>query len=193
MVNFIKSHKKLMFFLGAFVFFILFLIIVFLPKNPRNILPSQTISPAGFVGIKPGETTKSDVVNSLGKASTEVKIPGGTIDDFKSASVNRTHEITFDSKNIVQIAKQVITAQDKKSPIDIQNTYGQPQNVLYGPDFVNGVNLYVYPEKGAAMLANVRSNTLFEIWYFSPTTLENFIKNFGSGYSSDASSNKSSF
>lgn len=193
MIAFIKIHKRLVAVFVAFVIFIIFLAVIFAPRSNQNGSGSQLPSVLGFFGIKPGETKKSDVVAKLGQPVSETKRTNTTIDEFKSASLNRTHEIIFDTSNIVRISKQVITAGDRTTVSDIVKVYGESKNILYGDDSVNGVNLYVYPDKGIAMLANLNSNTLFEVWYFTPTTMDQFTANFAIGYSTDIQQVKPSF
>lgn len=193
MITFIRLHKRLVAVVVAFVIFLVFLAVIFAPRNNQNGSSSQTLSVLGFFGIKPGETKKSDVISKLGQPVSETKRTTTTIDEFKSASLNRTHEIIFDTSNIVRISKQVITAGDKTSVSDIVKIYGETKNVLYGDDSVNGVDLYVYPDKGIAILANLNSNTLFEVWYFAPTTMDQFTANFATGYSTDIQQVKPSF
>lgn len=93
-------------------------------------------------------------------------------------------------KKTARFFKEIITSSENKTPRDLINVYGDTQNILYGNDAINGIFLYVYPDKGIAYLGNKSSNTLFEIWYFEPTTMDTFITNWASGYSKQININQ---
>lgn len=182
MISFFNLHRKLF----LFIFALLFLVVsafILLSQKPAQLLTNREIQV--WNNFQPGKTTKKDVVNKLGDPETETKTDGGSLDAFSSESPVRLHQVLFDSQNVSQLFKKIITAGDTATPKDIIQIYGDASNILYGADSINGIYLYVYSDKGIAYLGNNQSNTLFEIWYFAPTSLDNFMKNLASGYSKE--------
>jgi len=133
--------------------------------------------------------------------------PGGNVIYFNSAGLGNTHNATYilahesghvlayGSPNLYQaylafppvdtvvFIREIITAKDKKTTEDITSQYGNAPYTLYGPASVNGFNLYVYLDKGIAYIGHVKEPILLEIWYFQPTTIEDFQVKWAKGYS----------
>ncbi len=188
MISFFNLHRKLFLFILALLFLVISMFI-FLRQKPTQ-LPILNREIQVWKNFQPGKTTKSEVVNQLGEPKTETKINGNILDSFSSESPVRLHQVIFDNQNVSQVFKKIMTANDKATPKDIIQIYGDTTNILYGIDAINGIYLYVYPDKGIAYVGNNQSNTLFEIWYFTPTSLDNFMKNWASDYSKDLKLNQ---
>ncbi len=190
MIGFIKKHKLLV------LVFIVILIVVFVLFNFKSIpgKPTPTLSPVQqslfWDNFKPGNTQKSDVISALGKSISEKKVNGQTVDDFKSNSPTRNHEVFFD-KNTSVFFRQIVAYGEKLTVSNLLLKYGTAPNILYGPDSSAGFYLFVYPDKGVAYLGNETSGTVLEIWYFKPiNTFQEFvneINNWIPGYSTTQS------
>lgn len=172
-----------------FLFFF-FLITVFvaafflLRQKPPE--PSTTIG-VSWGGLAPGVSTKSQVEEKLGKPTKESQEGSQTISEFSSLSPTRSHVGVFDKETQKALfLKQIVSYKENESVSvrGLVGLYGNKSTILYGPDFVNGFALFVYPEKGVAYLGNSESDTVLEIWYFVPTDIESFSKTWATEYSS---------
>jgi hypothetical protein len=59
-------------------------------------------------------------------------------------------------------------------------TLGKPTEVLPNSLSVYNFYLHVFPEQGIAFNANPTAGSIFEIWHFPQTSLENFKKDYKS-------------
>ena len=155
-----------------------------------NLLPSRT-SPetqnqevslqtgAGFNSLIPGQNTKSEALETLGNPLNNEE--SATL-DFESSNPNLFHQIITENEKITFI-KEVIAPSDGKTTLDINSLYGDARYVLYGPESIHGFNLYIYPNKGIAYIGHLKEPVLLEVWYFQPTTFENFKAKWATGYS----------
>lgn len=159
------------------------LIIIFTKKGvvPQPTpTPKPAFSPTPWNNLIPGKSTINEIEEVLGKPLSV----SGDIYEFKSSSVARNHQVKTEN-NIGVFYKEIVSVFDKKTSEEITKIYGDPRFVLYGPDAPNGTYLFIYPENGIAYLGNPSDKTLLEIWYFPPSTMEEFKKTWASGYSEE--------
>lgn len=174
-------------FIAALLFMSSVAFIVFNVYNSqRNRVPSVNngveVKPFRFQEIQPGETTKEDVVKKLGEP---VKSTGGTNLEtllYNSTSKTRDDNIVVEN-GIVVLIKEVVSYKDPKRVSDITNLYGLSTYSFFGPDSAGGNKLYVYPDKGIAYIGKPKLDALEEIWYFAPTSIENFKQKWAPNYS----------
>lgn len=132
-----------------------------------------------YKGVTPGESTKEDVIEKLGDP---LSITNEDLFIYKSNNPNIPNQVYFE-KNSVGLVKEIIAPEDKRSTEEITSKLGEAKYVLYGEDAGVGVYLYVYPEKGLAYLGHYQQTELFEIWYFQPTSFNNFKTKWAPEYS----------
>lgn len=180
MITFIKNHKKILFLIFAVIFFSLFMVFVF--RGSVSLGPQPTPQTDPWSTFEPGVTTKEQVISKLGNPLSETTQNGQVVSDFKSISPTRNNEVTF-SGNTSSFFKHIIAYGETLLIKDLTSKYGLTNIVLYGPDATAGFYLYVYPDKGIAYLGNPNSGDLLEVWYFAPTTLENFQNQWAKNYS----------
>lgn len=178
-IDFIRNHKRLVFIIFAFCFFGLFLILIF-GKGKAPVQISSGL--ASWNGLVPNKSTKDQVTAELGQSTFETRNGTTTVDNYKSTSPTREHQVTYNNQTAT-FFKQIVSINDKETITDLQAKYGQPDFKLYGPDSSNGYFLFVYLSKGVAYLGNPISDNLLEIWYFPPTDSSGFVKNYASNYS----------
>lgn len=146
--------------------------------------PSTTPTPiaqtASFKSIVPGISSESDLNKALGTPLKTTTQGGQTIDEYKSTSQYR-NTIAIIQNGKVYLIKEVVSATDTTKADYITNTYGVAPNVLYENSPNSTFNLYVYPANGIAYLGH-KDGTLQEIWYFQPTTIDNFKTLWASDY-----------
>lgn len=128
--------------------------------------------------IVPGESTKEDVIKQFGEpiSSTENSL------SYKSSSPARDNQITI-ADNHVDLVRQMITPADKITTKTLTQKYGISSDLLYGPDSPNGIYLFIYANKGVAYLGNPNTESVIEVWYYPPTTLEKFRSKYALEYS----------
>lgn len=145
---------------------------------PRDVSFSQ-------YNLKPNISTKEEVYKILGNPVSRQQQGDYTMESFANPnSVNRQHQVVLE-ENIVKVVKEIVAYNDSRSISDITNILGSAPTVLFGPDQESGVYLYVYETRGVAYLGNQLdgNNSLFEVWFFPPTTTETFISSWAREYS----------
>lgn len=147
-------------------------------ENKQNSEPLPQTG-ASYLKLLPGKSSKQDAIATLG---TPLNDPSSTTLEFKSSNPNLPDEVTTDGQTVLFI-KEIVTKEDQKTAEDIKKNFGEAPYVLYGSDSANGFNLYVYPEKGIAYIGHAKDPIVLEIWYFTPTTIGNFQKNWATNYS----------
>lgn len=156
------------------------LFLFFRPKKPTGIPSKEGVE---YNGLKPGISTRDDIINKLGSPLKEDRSEGQTTLEYASQSnPNFNNEFLLRSDTLV-FAKQIVTLDDNIKISDIEQKYGSYENVLYGPSSVNGYNLYIYPTKGVAYLGHQQAGMVREIWYFQSTDLKTFQSSFAQDYS----------
>lgn len=166
--------------ISGIVIAIIIVFFVFMKINESNIKPSPTPGAASWTGILPGKTTTNDATKILG---TPIASSGNVL-DFQSKSPTENNKITSENGKVVFI-RHVIAKGDNTSTTQITDLYGAAPIRLYGPDSNGGEDLYVYPDKGVAYLANQPKEYVFEIWYFEPMSVNDFIQKWAPNYSSN--------
>jgi len=183
MIAFIKNHKTITILLTILV--VLMIVNKFITQEKTQNTKSQNLTqptekPPSFKDVVPGKSTKEEVIAKLGNPVKEET--GKNLLEFKSTAPGKPHQILLEGDK-VSLIKETVTLEDKKTVNDIKKVYGEPKYVLYGPRYIAGFHLFVYPEKGIAYIGQEQSGVLLEVWYFYPTTLEEFIKKFAPDYS----------
>lgn len=172
----IKTRVLLILLLGVF------LVVAFLLLRARIAPTPPTASPsvgASYKTLVPGSSSRDDALTNLGKPLND---EASELLNFKSNNPNLPHQVTVPNDTVLFI-REIVTAKDKKTTEEITSQYGNAPYVFYGPASVNGFNLYVYPDKGVAYIGHVEEPIVLEIWYFQPTTIEDFQTRWAKGYS----------
>lgn len=184
-VEFIKKRKIIIIVFLVMAAWITNLILSRPAKEPRPAFgPGAT-----YKDLVPGKSLRSSVIEKMGSPISETAQGGRILLTFQSTSPNRSHETVLSDETLLFI-KEVVTLADNKKIADITTQYGEAPNILYGPPSVGGFNLYVYPDRGLAYLGNPTGDgALIEVWYFPPTTGEDFQKNWATQYSETYSPN----
>lgn len=163
------------------------------PKpTPTPSIPKKTINPQNLTPLQTttlGKTPEQELINNpnltnqsqtpTGLKIYEVKTPISAKDDL------------YIVKNGVVVFENHQTPQDPQIPgYAITSTYinvlGQPEEIIKG-SARNGpfLETYVYPQKGFAFAANPTTNEVYEVQTFTPTTLQDYKKEFGYNIETD--------
>ena len=182
MFNLKSKFWKILLVLLTFIL-IIFLIVanLFLPESSPETQKQEYLPPkgAGFNSLIPGQSTWPEAIETLGEPIND---KGSATLDFESNNPNLPHQVVTENEKITFI-REIVAPSDGKTTLDITNLYGNARYVLYGPESIHGFNLYIYPDKGIAYLGHLKEPVLLEIWYFQPTSFEEFRKKWATSYS----------
>lgn len=169
-LNPIRKYWLLVFL--AFLATVLLVIKLFFGAKPEA--PTTTTVPqATWKGVTPGRSTPADVYKTLGE-------PKSTADNNSRLFYLREgggppHEV-FLQENTVGLIKERSLAGNLA---DFKKRYGAPEGEFFGPNKGVGYKMYVWAKNGVAVNAHQLDGGIFEVWYFSPTTLQQFLSTWG--------------
>ena len=167
------------------------LIFIVYKINNKGVEPIQEIpisSPVSgvvnFDEIIPGKTSLERINELLGKPLSSTTSGDLNISDYKSTNKYRNHKV-YSKDGLAELVVEEIINRSKTTK-DIQKIYGIAPESLYSKSPTSAFKLYVYPTNGIAYLGH-QDGTILEIWYFVPTTIDDFISKWGSDYSKEPS------
>lgn len=181
--EFLKKRKWLIA-VGISILSILYIISVTQIPSNKKVAPSATPSTnkiASFKSLVPGTATENDVNNALGNPISTTFTDGDKVNEYKSTVENIPNSAYFSNDKMV-LFKETIGSNDNVTADTVMKTYGVSPNLLYTNIPNSSFNLYVYPSNGIAYVGH-EDGTLFEIWYFQPTTIDEVLKTWGKDYS----------
>jgi len=171
-MNFLKKYWLLIFL--AFLATVL-LIVKILLKTAQTLPVGEN----SWKGITPNISTKNELEKNLGQPINLEKKEEQTILYYPSENEDWPAEIYVSNKNNkVELIKNLNPFSNENYQYFI-NKFGPPNKELFGPHQGAGFSVFVFLDKGVAIVSNPESGIVLEVWYFSPTTLENFLKFFG--------------
>lgn len=147
--------------------------------KPEEILEPKGTAPS-WNEITPGKTKITEVEQRLGKPSSETRLGSKTLHTFPLEEGGPSHKVTTENE-VVKLVKEQYYGDEKLD--NFKQRYGDPQTELYGPYESMGFKVYVFTKNGIALIASTNDGTILEIWYFEPTSIEEFVKNWGSNLS----------
>lgn len=145
--------------------------------------PSTTIN---YKAITPGKTSLDEAESILGSPLKQTQNGDTILAEFASTNKYRNNFIYAQKGTVVLIKEMVIVGdpQEARKAKDITSVLGTAPFRLYRQEPQSFIDLYVYPSNGIAYLGG-EDGSLSQIWYFKPTTIEDFSYNWAQGYSSD--------
>lgn len=167
--NYLKSEWFLVT-LGGLSILLITLAILSFSKNKINNIPPGT---PWQNNIYAGQTTKKELESKLGKPIKTAE-EDKTIYFYPSTDQYRPNRVEF-SEDIVNVIKEQVIGDGKGGLNDYIQKYNQPETELFGPHgtFAPG---HFWGKKGILVFANKFDGTIVEIWYFAPTTLNDFLQ-----------------
>jgi len=130
-------------------------------------------------GIVPGKSTEQDVALALGGPERKRTLEPYMLYYYPSPYGGKfaPHEIYF-RDGIVQLII-IVTVEDDFEQL-VLDPYGMPEKVTWSSSSLLWMRLFVYASRGFAVTANSilppASSQVTERWYFEPTTVEQFLK-----------------
>lgn len=131
-----------------------------------------------WFGLVPGVSTQEEINRKFGNPLSSETTDSQTNLKYSSSNQYRPHTLVVENGKLELVKEQVI-GNERGSLQNYVDKYGKPEYEGYGPFAEASFKTYVFPESGLAIVASPNDGTIMEIWYFTPTTLENFRNNFG--------------
>ncbi len=153
------------------------------PKNTpsTSATPAPDTKTARFGSLVPGTSSQTDVNGVLGRPVSTKQQGTMTVSEFRSSNQYRFHEVIFQNGTAVLI-KQIINSNDNLDSSFVTNQFGSAPFKLYENLSNSSFSLYIYPQNGIAYLGHT-DGTLKEIWYFEPSSFEDFNSKWASDFS----------
>lgn len=187
-IEFIKN-KKITILTIISLSFLIFIVIKINNNKQNPIVQEIPISTpvnkiADFNEIIPGKTSLERINELLGKPLNSTISGELNVSSYKSTNQYRNHKVYSKEGLAELVVEEVING--SKTSNDIRKIYGIAPEMLYEKTLSSVFNLYIYPSNGIAYLGH-EDGGILEIWYFVPTTIDDFITKWGSDYSKEPS------
>lgn len=135
-------------------------------------------------GLKPGITSKQDVIKKLGEPIEKREIPYGSAYIYPSDFEVFPNVVIFDKE---EKAKTFLVSVPLDEPIkfsDLVEKYGQPEKEMYNSIAWN-TKTYIFAKRGLVVVANKEVDQVFQIQYLEPTTVEKYLEEWGPNLSEE--------
>ncbi len=205
-INALTYNNGLLLLLGIVIVLVVSVLIVALLSGMRR--NSTTSTPTNVPGgsstqhkISPTQktiiekTTKNEVEDLPGIIGKATLSDGATRYTFSSPLISRKNEVIVKDNQV--IFERILVPESSKDPgyvriSQYEKEYGKPQQTIRGSRFYgNLIRTYIYANKGFALIGNPITDEVFEIHTFNPTTVENYIQEFGEDIDKDAPAGES--
>lgn len=178
--------KYWLFALLAFVATILFAAKLFLPA-PQEVkpIPAPVPSAPSWNGITPGQTTTQKLPELIGTPEPKETVNDQTTYDVQRQGGGPPHEIITQDGTVGLVKDRVLSGNISL----FKQKYGAPEGEYWGEHQSVGFKTYVWPKNGIAAVAHAVDGSLYEVWYFQPTTLQAFLSTWGKGLTTEPQQN----
>lgn len=171
MVSFLKKYW--FFVLLGFIATILIVVNIFIPKESKK---DTTPTPVeSYKGITPGKTTTQELNGILGAPDPKQSDFSNNMLAYPREGGGPNHQVYADG-NTVEFFKQQALEGNLST---YTNKHGLYEGEFYGDYQESGFKTYVWATKGIAVVASINNGYLFEVWYFKPSTMEDFLSKWG--------------
>lgn len=186
MTNKLHLAKKILLILVVIIFTIfVFINLKFKNKTKTNITPTN-YPDVYYQNLKVGQSTEEEIAKELGLPVNERLIDGKKVLEYKSSNPNFNTELVVESGKL-DLVKKIIAPSDNESISNINQQYGNYQNILYGAQSGNGFHLYIIPDKGISYIGNQFLDEVLEIWYFPATNFNTFKQKYAAEFTDSMS------
>lgn len=120
-----------------------------------------------------GTTTTAELQQKLGQPQQVEQEEGKLTYLYPSTNKYRPHQVEIRQEKVAIIKEQIIGS-EKGKLADYLALYGQPETLVFGQhgSFAPG---HFWGESGLVVFGNKNDGTIIEIWYFKPTSLDDFL------------------
>lgn len=143
-------------------------------QPPALLLPSQKVII--------GKTTTTDIEKNY-RVKQKQSLSNNELKYSIDSNIEaRSDQIIFQN-NLAKFERIVVVGNSNSGNIKISTQilkYGPPEKILNGSNFYGyQMDTYIYPAKGFAFIANKNTDEIYEIQTFAPTSLDNYLSNYG--------------
>lgn len=142
---------------------------------PVSPTPTPTPSPTGWKTIVPGVSTQAELVQKLGPPKETTQTQEGTVYGYPSLNNQYWTNDILVTNGSVSFIRERIFKPAETSLSALTKKHQEPPIQLFGPDSNGGTDLFAYPPRGTAYLANSYQDTVYQVWHFSPMSLAEFL------------------
>ena len=176
LLAFIKKNKLVLLIILAVV---LYVITKFIPEEKvENKQETQIPQAVIWNSITLGQSTSENVIEKLGQPLKTTEQETNKVLNYKSKNPNIDNQVFVDNnENKVVLIKEAIASSEERNAKEITDKFGESNNIFYEPGNLYSIPsyyFYVYPDKGIAYIGHITTGDLLEIWYFKPTTKDEF-------------------
>ena len=176
LLAFIKKNKLVLLIILAVV---LYVITKFIPEEKvENKQETQIPQAVIWNSITLGQSTSENVIEKLGQPLKTTEQETNKVLNYKSKNPNIDNQVFVDNnENKVVLIKEAIASNEERNAKEVIDKFGVSSNIFFeSGDFYSAPSyyFYVYPSEGIAYIGHVTTGDLLEVWYFKPTTLEEF-------------------
>lgn len=132
----------------------------------------ETVKIESWQGVKPGITSRDELLVLLGPPASQ-SATGETL-LYPSNNQYWQHQVSLPN-NAVRFVREYLFA---PADISLKNKLGAfpgSPTKLYGPDSLSGVYAFVLLDRGFGFVANEQKDRVYEVWYFAPSSLQQFL------------------
>lgn len=150
---------------------------------PEPVISQQVSAITPLQKTNIGKTITEDIDKTYSDASKQTLANGG-IKYLISSGVNaRPDEVVF-VNNVAQFERTILIGRQTESNFVKMSAqilkFGPAEKVMKGSKFYGAhMETHIYSSKGLAFIVNPNSDEVYEIQTFTPTTLENYLSNYG--------------
>lgn len=140
------------------------------------------------------KTTESEIQKTYGIEKIRT-LPNNTTEYILPSSFSKLPQQII-VKNGVVVYEEIVTPKDPTKEgfvrlSDFTRAFGTPDSDVRGSKRYGWwMHTYIYPGKGIAVLADPETDIIYEIRIFVPTTLEEYIKQYGNDLDPNATESK---
>jgi hypothetical protein len=142
--------------------------------------PISSPTASSWRGVRPGETTESELKTKLGDPKNEYQLEEEKIFEYSSDYKFYPNQIHTEKGKVALIKEQITYERDLNLKSFIKD-YGDPSLIMYEKDLGNSYPLNIFLDKGVLVAAHISDGSVIEIWYFQPVTKEEFMTTIGKG------------
>lgn len=135
-------------------------------------------------------TTEQEVKKLSHIEDVSVLSDGSIRYTFASPLVTRKNEVIVRNEKV--IFERILVPENSREPgfitiSEYKKQYGEPQRIIRGSHFYgNFIETFIYADKGFAFIGNSVTDEVFEVHTFAPTSVENYIVQYGSDINEEA-------
>lgn len=147
----------------------------FFGKRPLPAPPApEPAEGVTWQGVRPGTTTKDELVGLLGPPASRSATGNTEMLFYPSTNQYWRHQVAVRGNSVGFVREYVFAPADTSFKNRLKNFTTVPVR-LYGPDSLLGVFAFVFLDQGVGFVANEGKDRVYEVWYFTPLPLRDFL------------------